>query len=317
MAIDELARFSQVFRPGALAVILGSASGIGREAAKRFASLGMKVAMGDNEAAELQASADNIRKLYNCGESVFAQPVDVTSPDSIATFHGSVKKAFGDVPVNVLMCNAGTGVGTGALGERAKWDKTLAVNMWGVINGCQEFVPDMIKSGAPGYVVNTGSKQGITCPPGNLSYNVSKAAVKVFTEGLAHELRTAPTNADGKLTAALLVPGWVNTGISFKTARDLKGAEFDPAKHVHSWEEKPAAGAWMPDKLVDYFLERLKKGDFYIICPDNEVTEETDKKRVMWAAGDVAYNRAPLSRWDARYAESFKEYMAKDGYEQS
>ncbi|KAJ3340178.1 hypothetical protein HDU93_007267 [Gonapodya sp. JEL0774] len=287
------------------------------KAAKRFAGLGMRVAMGDNEEAELRESAEKIRKGLGTfpGTNVISHTVDVASPASISAFHEKVKAAFGE-KVHVLMCNAGTGVGTGALGERSKWDKTLNVNMWGVINGCQEFVPDMIKGGEPGFVINTGSKQGITCPPGNLSYNVSKAAVKAYTEGLAHELRSASTNADQKLTSALLVPGWVNTGISFKTQRDTLGESFNPDIHVRSWEGKPAAGAWMPDQLIDYMLEKLKIGQFYIICPDHEVSELTDKKRIMWAAGDIALNRTPLSRWDPQYANAFKDYMAKDGYEQ-
>jgi len=278
--------------------------------------MGMKVAMGDNEAEELQQSAAAIRESLPSKDkaNVIAVTTDVSSQSSIAAFHDAVTKAFGD-EINVLMCNAGTGVGTGALGDRARFEKTLNINMWGVINGCMEFVPGMIKSGAPGYVINTGSKQGITCPPGNLSYNISKAAVKSYTEGLQHELRTAPTNRDQKLTAHLLVPGWVNTGISLKTARDMQGDKFDPAT-VRSWEGKPAKGAWNPDQLVDYFFSELKKGTFYIICPDNEVTVEIDRKRVMWAAGDIAFDRSPLSRWDPAYAESFKEYMARDGYEQ-
>ena len=65
----------------------------------------------------------------------------------------------------------------------------LGVNLWGVIHGTQAFVPGMIARGRPGLIVNTGSKQGITTPPGNPAYNVSKAGVKVFTEALAHELR--------------------------------------------------------------------------------------------------------------------------------
>ena len=82
--------------------------------------------------------------------------------------------------------------------------------MFGVIYGCQAFVEGMKASGEIGCIINTGSKQGITCPPGNLAYNVSKAAVKVYTEGLQYELRQ---EAGSKLSAHLLVPGWVNTNI--------------------------------------------------------------------------------------------------------
>merc|ERR1712154_323818 len=120
--------------------------------------------------------------------------------------------------------------GGGALASLDDWHKTVDVNTWGPIHGCQAFVPAMQKSGAPGIIVNTGSKQGITMPPGNLAYNVSKAALKVYTEGLEHELRSDPEN---KLTAALLVPGWVNTSLLLKQQRyeaEKRGEEFDASK---------------------------------------------------------------------------------------
>ncbi len=62
----------------------------------------------------------------------------------------------------------------------------LGVNLWGMINGVHVFAPAMIAQGTPATIVNTGSKQGITCPPGDTAYNVSKAGIKVLTEGLQH-----------------------------------------------------------------------------------------------------------------------------------
>ena len=89
------------------------------------------------------------------------------------------------------------------------WKAILDTNLWGVIHGVQVFGPAMIAQKTPGAIVNTGSKQGITCPPGNTAYNVSKAGVKVVTEALAHELR----NIEGcQVTAHLLIPGFTFTG---------------------------------------------------------------------------------------------------------
>merc|ERR1719208_225889 len=95
----------------------------------------------------------------------------------------------------------------------------MGVNTWGPIHGCQAFVPAMKATGEPGIIVNTGSKQGITMPPGNLSYNVSKAALKAYTEGLEYELGKKRRESKGMLKAALLVPGWVNTSIMLKEKR--------------------------------------------------------------------------------------------------
>ena len=108
-----------------------------------------------------------------------------------------------------------------------------------MINGTQAFVPGMIARGRPGLVINTGSKQGITTPPGNPAYNVSKAGVKVFTEALAHDLR----NTEGcRITAHLLIPGFVFTGLTRGDRR-----------------EKPPA-AWTPEETVDFMLERSRRG---------------------------------------------------------
>jgi NAD(P)-dependent dehydrogenase (short-subunit alcohol dehydrogenase family) len=162
------------------------------------------------------------------------------------------------------------------------------VNLWGVINGVQAFVPGMMRQAVPGLVINTGSKQGITTPPGDPAYNISKAGVKVVTEALAHELR----NSQGcRLSAHLLIPGFVFTELTAKGRT-----------------EKPQ-GAWTPEQTVDFMLERLAAGDFYILCPDNEVTRALDEKRILWAAGDIVENRPPLSRWHLGYGEAFAAYL--------
>ena len=118
-------------------------------------------------------------------------------------------------------------------GDPARWRRIIDVNLWGVINGVQTFAPDMIKQGTAAAIVNTGSKQGITCPPGDTAYNVSKAGVKVVTEALAHELR----NTEGcRVSAHLLIPGFIFTAMT-------KGSRT----------EKPAA-AWTPEQVVDFML---------------------------------------------------------------
>src|SRR5690606_27681297 len=188
----------------------------------------------------------------------------------------------------VLMNNAGVDHGGGPFENYAGWQRVLATNLWGIINGVQAFAPAMIAQGSPAAIVNTGSKQGITTPPGDTAYNVSKAGVKVVTEGLQHVLR----NTEGcKVNAHLLVPGWVHTGLT-----------------APGGGPKPA-GAWTPDEIIDVLLARMAKGDFYIICPDNEVTTAVDNKRIAWAAGDITENRVPLSRWHPDYQDAFRRFL--------
>ena len=185
---------------------------------------------------------------------------------------------FGEVAV--LMNNAGTAPGGGPWDHIDRWRTVLEVNLWGVINGVQTFTQAMIDQGTPGAIISTGSKQGITTPPGDTAYNVSKAGVKVLTEALAHQLRNVP---GCKVSAHLLVPGFTYTGIT-RPRRDGK-----------------PPGAWSPEQVIDMMIERMGKGDFYIICPDNDVTWETDRKRIQWAAEDITHNRPPLSRWHPDY----------------
>ena len=271
---------------GRTAVITGGASGIGLAAAKRFAALGLNVAIADLDKAHLDKAAAEINAAGE-GE-VLTVKVDVSSKDDVERLKGRVYSAFGEV--GILMNNAGTGPGGGPFENYEGWQRVLGTNLWGVINGVHAFAPAMIAQGTPAAIVNTGSKQGITTPPGDTAYNVSKAGVKVETEGLQHVLR----NTSGcKVSAHLLVPGWVHTGL---TAR--------------SGGSKPD-GAWWPDQVIDVLLERMGKGDFYIICPDNEVSSAVDAKRITWAAGDIAQNRPPLSRWHADYKDAFAEFLKR------
>ena len=62
---------------------------------------------------------------------------------------------------------------------------------------------------------------------------------------------------------------------------------------------------------VDFLVESLERGDFYILCPDNDVPRKTDERRILWAAGDIVENRPPLSRWHSDYADAFNDFMSR------
>ena len=86
--------------------------------------------------------------------------------------------------------------------------------------------------------------------------NTGKAALKVITEGLQHELRSSERSA-GRVNAHLFVPGWVNTQLAFNYFREVKGDDFDPDADVPWSTAKPAAGAWMPDQTIDYLFDAV------------------------------------------------------------
>jgi hypothetical protein len=272
--------------PGAVAVITGGAAGIGLAAAKAFAALGLRICIADRGADRLARAAETIAKAARGGTGdVMALETDVSRVEELRKLEAAVRSRFGGT--DVLMNNAGVQPGSNIFGPADNWERILAVNLWGVIHGTQVFVPGMIERGRPGLIINTGSKQGITTPPGDPAYNVSKAGVKVFTEALQHHLRNLP---GGKLSAHLLIPGFVFTELAA------------PGK-----TEKPA-GAWTAEQTVAFMMEKLEAGDFYILCPDNDVPRSLDERRILWAAGDIVENRPPLSRWHPDYAEAFKAF---------
>jgi NAD(P)-dependent dehydrogenase (short-subunit alcohol dehydrogenase family) len=266
---------------GRVAVVTGAAMGIGLAACRRFAALGMRVCMADILADELLLAREEVAGVApGSDRDVLAVPTDVARPEEIDALKQKVYATFGEV--GLLMNNAVTRTSGGALGRLGNWEQALRVNLWGVLHSVSAFVPSMIAQGEDCLVVNTGSKQGITNPPGNLAYNVTKAALKTYTEGLQHELRNT---AGCRVSAHLLVPGWTTTG---------------------KREHKP--GAWLPDQVIDVFLAALERGDFYIVCPDDETSTEVDRKRILWSAGDITENRPALSRWHPDYAKAFAAF---------
>src|SRR5205807_3339899 len=167
-------------------------------------------------------------------DAVLAVPCDVSRLEQVHALKTAAYERFGEV--GLLMNNAGTAPGGGPWEKIDRWRQVLEVNLWGVVNGVQTFAPAMLAQKTAGAIVNTGSKQGITCPPGDTAYNITKAGVKVLTEGLAYALRNV---AGCRVTAHLLVPGSTFTGM---TARGRT--------------EKPP-GAWTPEQVVHFMLAAM------------------------------------------------------------
>ena len=276
-----------VLAPDNVAVITGGASGIGLAAATAFARAGMKVCIADLRTDRLGEAATKLSSVARGGaHSVMAVATDVSNAASVRELEAAVRRHFGGT--DLVMNNAGIQPGSKMFGPQDNWQRIISVNLWGVINGAQIFAPHMIERGRHGLIINTGSKQGITTPPGDPAYNVSKAGVKAFTEALQHELRNTP---NCRISAHLLIPGFVFTPLT-----------------AHGRAEKPAA-AWTPEQTVEFMLQRLEEGDFYILCPDNDVPRQLDERRILWAAGDIVENRPALSRWHPDYAEKFAAFV--------
>ncbi len=265
----------EAIRPGNVAVITGAALGIGRAMAQHLVARGMRVALLDVNAEQLHVARDMI------GGETDGILCDVAEIESLEHARDRIIDTWGQAP-SVLVNNAVTRIGRGMDAPLEEWRRSLDINVMGVVNGVRAFLPSMQATAKPGLVVNVGSKQGITNPPGHPIYNATKAALKSYTETLEHDLRTQP---DRRITAHLLIPGWTTTGTS-----------------VHK------TGAWLPDQVIDFMLEGLAQGNFYILCPDDEVSTERDHRRIAWAADDIIQNRVPLSRWHPEFEEEAKNH---------
>ena len=267
---------------GRTAVITGGASGIGLAVAHRLGAAGMRVLLADIDEAALQSAAAMLRSE---GTKVETLRTDVSDPAQVM----ALKHAADTIgPVSLLMNNAGREGGGGIRAGRDVWERTIATNLMGALYGVQLFLPDMLAADWRCAIVNTGSKQGITLPPGDTAYNVSKAGLKALTESLAHDL----LETAGRVSAYLLIPGFTYTG--FTRRRGVT--------------DKPPA-AWTAEQVADFMLAGMAAGDFYILCPDNDVTRETDERRIAWGAGDIIENRPALSRWHPDYAAAFEAYI--------
>jgi len=247
----------------------------------------MKVCIADLDSNRLAEAETKLSSVAPGGAAdVMVATADVSRIEDVAELEVAVRERFGGT--DILMNNAGIQPGSEIFGPLQNWRRVIGVNLWGVIHGSQVFAAGMIERGRPGLIINTGSKQGITTPPGDPAYNVSKAGVKAFTEALQHELRNT---AGGRISAHLMIPGFVFTVLTAKGRT-----------------EKPA-GAWTPEQTIDFMIERLDAGDFYILCPDNDVPRSLDERRILWGAGDIVENRPALSRWHPDYAAAFAAFV--------
>lgn len=277
---------ARCFSKGGVAVITGGASGIGRAAARRAAASEMSVVLVDVDADKLEALRAELAEQLG-PERVMAERVDVSDPGAMTALAARVEAQLGSP--TLLMNNAAafvSGGPGGILDDNSNWQRVMAVNVMGVVNGVQAFLPGMLASDRPGVIVNTGSKQGLTNPPGNPAYNTSKAAVNAYSQNLARDLRERDKC---RVTAHLLIPGWTTTG-----------------DRVHQ------KGAWLPEQVVDYMDQAIAADRFFILCPDDETPNGVDHKRIVWNALDIVENRPALSRWHPDYKEAFAQFMDAD-----
>ncbi|MFZ0666668.1 MAG: SDR family NAD(P)-dependent oxidoreductase [Acidimicrobiales bacterium] len=267
-----------------VAVVTGGASGIGKALAQALAKQGSRVVIADVEAAVLELAQKEISAA--CDIDVHAVVTDVSNVESVQSLADEVFDEFGEV--NILVNNAGVGAPSAKVWETTPndWRWIFNVNLYGVVYGILCFVPRMLESGKPGYVINTSSGDGAVTPmPAASVYASSKAAVTTVTECLAAQLR----DEGAPIGVSLFLPGGkglLDTGLwtADRNRPDELARERPrttaPMTVAQLRESAAKAGKEIPiqplDELAESVLEGMRKG---VYCIDFRLESSADTLR--------------------------------------
>ena len=271
---------------GKVAFVTGAASGMGLAMARSFAAAGMKVVLADVEEEALEQARASFGPT---NADVIAIRVDVTDRDAMAAAADRTEEAFGKV--HVLVNNAGVAVG-GSIADMAytDWDWVVGVNLDGVVNGVQTFLPRILAHGEGGHVVTTASLAGLLPFAGLGVYNTTKYAVVGMSEALRADL------ADKNVGVSVLCPGLVNTNI-FDSGRNrptelqsdtdtatmnLEDDEDDEERQLRL--EAARASALEPDVVGDMVLHAIQENEAYIFTHPEYVKEVSERQEEVSAS---------------------------------
>jgi len=198
---------------GKLAVVTGGGSGMGRELVRQLATQGCSVAACDWHPDAVAETAELARADAGPGVLVTSHACDVSAEAQVLRFRDELLAQHGREHLDLVFSNAGVGgAGSFVKDDRKEWERTFAVDFWGVYYCARAFLPLLIASG-DGVLVNTSSVNGLwaSLGPGmpNHAYCTAKFAVRGFTEALIEDLRT---NAP-QVRVAVVMPGHVGTDI--------------------------------------------------------------------------------------------------------
>ncbi|ANN14686.1 short-chain dehydrogenase [Amycolatopsis orientalis] len=232
---------------GAHAVVTGAGSGIGRAIAAELVRRGSRVVCAD---IDLEAAEETVRMLKEKGEAV-AVACDVSLVDDVAELASQARSWLGREP-DLVVNNAGIGAGGTLVGESplADWQRTLGVNLWGVIHGCHTFVPAM-RTAKAGGVINVASAAGFTAAPRMAAYNVSKAGVVSLSETLAAEL------SGTGVAVTVLCPTFVRTNI-------FGGELIDAGARGLAQRVSDVVG-FSPERVARMTLDAHDRGRLYVV----------------------------------------------------
>jgi NAD(P)-dependent dehydrogenase (short-subunit alcohol dehydrogenase family) len=261
---------------GRTAFITGGANGIGLGIARSLAHVGANLALADIDAIALDTAKSELQDITQVETFI----LDVRDRDAFASTADAVERTLG--PVTLLFNNAGVAGGDSVLKINYElWDWYLGINLYGVINGIQTFLPKMIKNGQGGHIVNTSSGAGLVATGTGVLYTTSKFAVV----GLSEELRISGEVVSAGIGVSVLCPARVATDI---VQRSAAATPKSGSKLPDEIEEKIAEGITLAGQMLhrygvsidvvgDMVVKAIRENAPYIIT-DRE-TEELIKAR--------------------------------------
>jgi NAD(P)-dependent dehydrogenase (short-subunit alcohol dehydrogenase family) len=264
---------------GGAAVVTGAAGGLGLGIARAAAADGMSLVLSDIDAERLEAAAAGLR---NEGHRAVAVPGDVTDPDAMAQLAAAATAEFGRI--DLVCLNAGISPVALPITDvpPAVWEKVMAINLYGVVNGINAFLPVMESQGG-GHINATASVNGHKADVGIAAYNASKFAVVGLMESLLVDLR----DGGSPVTASVLCPGPIATDIIKRAVGEDRGKRDE--------EHALLNRGMQPDQAGRITIDRIKDGRFWIFTHDVMV-DDTLRRRFEALAGDGSY---PIDHeWD-------------------
>jgi len=243
---------------GKLAVITGAGSGIGRALARRCAREGMQLALVDVRSDRLDSLTTELKPTHT-----ISRALDVSDAKAFQEFAHRCCTELGTP--DLLFNNAGIlQLGQVWTHSYEAWEHILSINIMGLVNGLNAFVPAMLDAGKPAHIINTGSVGSLVAAPGMAQYGASKMAVRGITESLAYDLAVL----EAPICVSLVCPGPVLTSMSddFLSGETGDGVH-DPADHLMAGE----AGFISPDECAERIFEGIRQKRFWIFThPFNE-----------------------------------------------
>lgn len=255
---------------GKVAVVTGAASGIGLAMARRFAGQGMRVVLADIEAPALDAA---VTALADSGAEVTGVLTDVADHASVVRLRDATLEAFGGV--HIVCNNAGVVGYSVARSPIEVWQWVVGVNLFGVINGCNVFLPTLLEQNE-GHVVNTASMAGLQGFGILGIYCTTKFAVVGLTESLAQEL--APTNVG----CSVVCPGFVRTQIA-ASERNMPESVRRVTEGAPGLLAEPVLSGIPPEEVAEEVLDAVRTGRLYVLThPDMAVNAFEQRAKLVF-----------------------------------